>query len=569
MNFIDLVRSFLTLGVIVGALPNNIVNGTTIDAVPVMANYNWIVNQVNANAAPASTAVTTTVLGSGSGAGTVGFTQSGTGAAPQTVQAKERQIVSILDFYANAASGPLVDPTGVTDSTLGIQAAFNTQVSIFSPPGTFKVTAIPRMQVSGQMLYGSGASFGNDGSTVTTWKYSGGLSATAACISFRPQTTGAHVSNCGVKDIAFDANSLAGMCVQGYDTANDPGIGLRGTWRNFLSNVHCKNATTVGVEWGHTGTAPAFANDCYMLGGSIWNCVIGWAYNGSTLSYYNTTVSQNSNCGGYMQAGAQASMENCIYNANGFDFKCYNIQLLNVQGGWYENSTGGVLVSCDVNGVYPVSGTAPTNGAYNFNGAFLFTSNVTGGTLGTGFLMDFGSVAGGQNVVGCFFPAVSLPGGKTSNLIVGINGTYGVNTTGSTAIATTVSIVSQAWPTLAPTLFGGDEPSGILHAGTKGGAGLGAGATLTIPLITGNTIYHGLVAVMNRSAALATSRTYTLYSVSYFNADNTKITALDTQVGSNGAYAFTLGFSGANMTITNNGAGASWISWAQLGMAGF
>lgn len=37
--------------VIVGALPNNIQNGQTEDAVPVMANYNWIVNQVNANAA--------------------------------------------------------------------------------------------------------------------------------------------------------------------------------------------------------------------------------------------------------------------------------------------------------------------------------------------------------------------------------------------------------------------------------------------------------------------------------------------------------------------------------------
>ncbi len=45
------VFRWLTLGVIVGALPNNIQNGQTEDAVPVMANYNWIVNQVNANAA--------------------------------------------------------------------------------------------------------------------------------------------------------------------------------------------------------------------------------------------------------------------------------------------------------------------------------------------------------------------------------------------------------------------------------------------------------------------------------------------------------------------------------------
>jgi len=37
---------------IVGPIPNNLTNGTTIDAVPVMANYNWIMNQVNTNAAP-------------------------------------------------------------------------------------------------------------------------------------------------------------------------------------------------------------------------------------------------------------------------------------------------------------------------------------------------------------------------------------------------------------------------------------------------------------------------------------------------------------------------------------
>ena len=36
---------------IVGALPNNIINGQPIDAIPVMADFNWIANQVNANAA--------------------------------------------------------------------------------------------------------------------------------------------------------------------------------------------------------------------------------------------------------------------------------------------------------------------------------------------------------------------------------------------------------------------------------------------------------------------------------------------------------------------------------------
>jgi hypothetical protein len=40
---------------IIGTLPNNIQNGQLADAVPVMADFNFIVNQVNANASPLGT----------------------------------------------------------------------------------------------------------------------------------------------------------------------------------------------------------------------------------------------------------------------------------------------------------------------------------------------------------------------------------------------------------------------------------------------------------------------------------------------------------------------------------
>lgn len=60
-----------------------------------------------------------------SGASKVGYLPAGTGAAATTVQAKLREMVSVLDFYANGVSGAKVDPTGVVDSTAGIQAAIN------------------------------------------------------------------------------------------------------------------------------------------------------------------------------------------------------------------------------------------------------------------------------------------------------------------------------------------------------------------------------------------------------------------------------------------------------------
>lgn len=50
---------FFHLALIVGALPANLINGTTADATQVMADLNWIVNQVNANAAPLATTALT------------------------------------------------------------------------------------------------------------------------------------------------------------------------------------------------------------------------------------------------------------------------------------------------------------------------------------------------------------------------------------------------------------------------------------------------------------------------------------------------------------------------------
>lgn len=55
---LQLIREFLSLGIIIGAFPNTIVNGQAVDAVPVMTDLNWIASQVNANAATASSVTT-------------------------------------------------------------------------------------------------------------------------------------------------------------------------------------------------------------------------------------------------------------------------------------------------------------------------------------------------------------------------------------------------------------------------------------------------------------------------------------------------------------------------------
>ena len=86
-------------GQIVGPIPNNLTNGTTIDAVPVMANYNWIMNQVNTNAAPiANPTFTGTVTG---GAG--GFVGALTGNVAGNISGTTGAFSSALSVH-NAAS---------------------------------------------------------------------------------------------------------------------------------------------------------------------------------------------------------------------------------------------------------------------------------------------------------------------------------------------------------------------------------------------------------------------------------------------------------------------------------
>jgi hypothetical protein len=54
----SMLRNYFTLGAIINPFPNQIANGQPEDANPVMTLFNWIMSQVNANAAPISTVST-------------------------------------------------------------------------------------------------------------------------------------------------------------------------------------------------------------------------------------------------------------------------------------------------------------------------------------------------------------------------------------------------------------------------------------------------------------------------------------------------------------------------------
>jgi hypothetical protein len=106
---LQLLKRFLYLGVIVGPLPNNIIDGTLIDAVPVMGNFNWIVNQVNANvpsSVPISTAITPWTPVVSFGGGTTGITYS-------TQNGQYVQVGSIIHFMCAIVLTSKGSSTGV------------------------------------------------------------------------------------------------------------------------------------------------------------------------------------------------------------------------------------------------------------------------------------------------------------------------------------------------------------------------------------------------------------------------------------------------------------------------
>jgi len=107
-------------------------------------NANGFASAANVSFAPTGNIAATNVqnaiaevvtdLAASSGAASVGYLPAGTGAVATTVQAKLRETVSVTDFYANGVSGAKVDPTGVIDSTVGIQAALDSGAKLITAP---------------------------------------------------------------------------------------------------------------------------------------------------------------------------------------------------------------------------------------------------------------------------------------------------------------------------------------------------------------------------------------------------------------------------------------------------
>lgn len=194
----------------------------------------------------------------GSGANAVTFAQPYTGAGVQSVGKKLRQVVNFLDFYANGVGGVLVDPTGVVDSTLGIQAALNSGADVvMGGPGTFKITTEPVIPVDVSFCC-SGISSTNFAQTTLNaggFKTASGNRAWRAIGGFTVTGTGVGAAtSVGVASGNASLTNLDDFCWTYDIEAVGFGVGVSGfnPVECFFRNIHC-HGNDIGFQ--HVGSA--------------------------------------------------------------------------------------------------------------------------------------------------------------------------------------------------------------------------------------------------------------------------------------------------------------------------
>ncbi len=236
---IRMLNNFLRLKVIIGTLPVALANGTTADATQVMSDLNWIVNQVNANAGTSSAAA----LAVGTGASLIGFIQAGAGAVATDLQTKNRQIVSVKDFFAVG--------DGATNDTAAVQAAINSLNISYG--GTIRFPK-PEGNDTGSYLCGSltipagmtGLTLEGDSNGGSIISYSG-----ATGKLFVPLGS---LSNCAIKNLYCSATGhTSGWCMDFQQATLGVGTAITGISR-----------ASPGVV--STGTTPINGQVVYISG---------------------------------------------------------------------------------------------------------------------------------------------------------------------------------------------------------------------------------------------------------------------------------------------------------------
>ena len=351
-------------------------------------------------------------LAASSGSSLVGFIQSGAGAVPRTMQAKEREIVSAADFGADPSAAAAANDAAIA-------AAYAVSSSVYLNPGTYNYATT--ITLNGQALYGS--------NRITTI-----LKPTAAV------ATGVNLNTNGI---------ISGITLDGSNTANATGILVGSVFSNVavakdVVVTKFLGATAYGIVcyWivqssfenvrsegnnkglyitnpGGAGSFPTFMvfNNCQFITSTLHGAYI---INGYGITFNNCDFEWNQNEGVYLLASGvidRVNFNNCWFERNfessaaAYQMRCDGstggavLQYVNVESCFFYGGTAKAAIF-----IKAQSTTFKSNDIPAVAGTVLFNTNSYGWILAqdttnivdsTGFMQIFH-----PSVEGTFLPTI-------------------------------------------------------------------------------------------------------------------------------------------------------------------
>ena len=302
-----------------------------------------------------------------SGSSLMGFVQTGTGSVPRTMQSKARDVVSITDFFANGVSGVAVDPSGVVDSTLGIQAAINAVApalpgnpwDLHATAGALVVSPTGKFKVSGPISIPSWVNFRGAGKSATMLvAAAAGTTVLAMGAAFIGSIAGTTLTITSVIAGTLSVGAaITGSGVTALTSITALGTGTGGVGTYTVNNAQAVGSVTIMVPAYHCSASGLSINGsslnisglsiyasfwmtndveatfCNYHGWYMYSSYTGKAYN--SYSFYNASAG-----GGY--AGITADGPSYGLGANDILFSGGSIG--NCYDGFRINQSNGFVV---------------------------------------------------------------------------------------------------------------------------------------------------------------------------------------------------------------------------------
>jgi len=283
----------------------------------------WTVDQLNTSASPVLAA-----LAASPGSSLVSFLQAGMGAVPITMQAKGREFVVATEFAANGVSGAAVDPTGVLDSSAGIQAAID---SVAASKGTVAISSgTYNLGTTGLLL--KGVTLLGGGRTAVMFNYAG---TTVALDAYTTIATGGNLEHLSVtcSNSAATAIKLGNRVQHNHITdVAAYGTGTGNTGSGLLMDASTTDAADIfsgnfyshlfyasGFKYGVHVTGPAplgtISNRCWTTFSFNQTYLLGPAKDAGSIGFYMDKA--GSGTGSTFFGGTTEGFDVGLQSANG------------------------------------------------------------------------------------------------------------------------------------------------------------------------------------------------------------------------------------------------------------